>query len=627
MISVLLTSNGAQVDAKENTTSKQLPLVSDLTASAIRFDSSQNISNNPSTESSVTQIIALGNNAFLAWYDALDGGVGDVFFAKSSDSGRTFDDMINVSNTPTQSGGPTMAVAGDSIYIIWVEYNEQDRPELFFSRSGDLGSSFSVPVKLSGEQSVYQDFSHLAVGEGGSVYVAWTDFDSIQVHFTRSTNSGETFEPEQILSNEGEYSQLYEMLAVDDNIYFFWETFEPEFHFDFVRSNDGGATFDSPVQLIADGNFPSPDGDIIASGDNIYWAWSGYSEDTGAFTLEFLKSNDGGDTFELETLLNKVDFDRPAPKLAASGDSVYLIWNQAPESRYGSNDVMFMKSVDAGQTFGVPIDISNSIHVSYDEGIYVVGSNIYVAWIDRILGKDDVFFRASLDEGKTFGDITKLNPSDSGESVRPLLAGSDNDVYIAWSSNIDTVYRDVFLIHGALAAEQNYDLQRSFVLTETGASTIKGKTDAIDGYLFLEIRGDYGCDEDTVTGSNMNSFTPDEGSISGTLTVYEHFINPNPDDEEDDDLIVTTKTIPLSDITIASQVKGKEMRLKISAQSEQGDNVKGTIRLPEILACDLASGSISTSKSNSLSAELDEEETRHQARGVTGNLFAYVDLG
>jgi hypothetical protein len=95
--------------------------------------------------------------------------------------------------------------------------------------------------------------------------------------------------------------------------------------------------------------------------------------------------------------------------MATSGDNVYVTWlsNKTTEKF----EIMFRASTDGGNTFGSKINLSNSTKVdSIGPSIGAEGRNVYVSWWeinDKDLTREPVF-RASNDDGATFGPILKL---------------------------------------------------------------------------------------------------------------------------------------------------------------------------------------------------------------------------
>ncbi len=92
--------------------------------------------------------------------------------------------------------------------------------------------------------------------------------------------------------------------------------------------------------------------------------------------------------------------------IAASGDNVYVTWW---DNKTGNWEVFFARSTDNGETFDNTINLSNAMGRSEDSNIAASEDNVYVTWWDNKTGTREVYFRASTDNGETFGNTIMLN--------------------------------------------------------------------------------------------------------------------------------------------------------------------------------------------------------------------------
>ena len=67
--------------------------------------------------------------------------------------------------------------------------------------------------------------------------------------------------------------------------------------------------------------------------------------------------------------------------------------------------------------------------------IAVSGNNMYVAWWGNGTGNFDIMFKASNDNGQTFGDKINLSNSTNGTSVEAAVAAAGNNVYVTYWDN------------------------------------------------------------------------------------------------------------------------------------------------------------------------------------------------
>lgn len=94
--------------------------------------------------------------------------------------------------------------------------------------------------------------------------------------------------------------------------------------------------------------------------------------------------------------------------LFASGNNVYMTWTN---NNTGHWNVFFAKSIDGGKSFKTMIVSSpnKGNTVNQNTQIYSSGTNVYVTWWTNKTGTLMPVFRASNDNGETFGKIITLN--------------------------------------------------------------------------------------------------------------------------------------------------------------------------------------------------------------------------
>jgi hypothetical protein len=94
--------------------------------------------------------------------------------------------------------------------------------------------------------------------------------------------------------------------------------------------------------------------------------------------------------------------------IATSDNNVYVSW---PSNKTGNSEIMFKASTDNGKTFGEKINLSNSTGTeSVDQEIAAAGNNVYISWWEvQQSGTREPVFIASNDNGKTFGEKVMLS--------------------------------------------------------------------------------------------------------------------------------------------------------------------------------------------------------------------------
>src|SRR3990172_3261234 len=130
------------------------------------------------------------------------GGLRDIFYSHSTDSGVTFlpaDSPVNLSATPSDSTEPLLGFEGSlNVDAVWVEGSSGAR-SVTLVRSTDMGDSFSTPQTLS-DSDVDAHCPVIATHGADKVYAAYKG-DS-DIYFTRWQAATSSFSsPENISLN------------------------------------------------------------------------------------------------------------------------------------------------------------------------------------------------------------------------------------------------------------------------------------------------------------------------------------------------------------------------------------------------------------------------------------------
>ncbi|MEM7225712.1 MAG: sialidase family protein [Pseudomonadota bacterium] len=325
-----------------------------------RFDQPTNVSKSPRIFSWLPRMVIAPSDAgdiYVLWQEIVFSGGshgGEIFFARSTDGGRTIGVPINLSNsiagdgkgrlTPRywHNGSLDLAISpqGD-LYAAWTEYEGH----LWVARSRDRGKSFSDPLLVAGGPNAKPSRAPtLAISAGGAVHLAWTvgEHKAANIQFAMSVDRGQSFRaPRSVVESDGHADAP--KIAVDGqgliHLVYAESPLGPfdRYHIRYAPLSAEGRALEAPREISGplplqsqSAGFPnlSLDGD-----NNIYVTWElfasrrGYPEGMGLIT-----SSDGGQTFGSPSIIpGSAD-----PALGVNGSQQGLLMRKLAVSEAGA---------------------------------------------------------------------------------------------------------------------------------------------------------------------------------------------------------------------------------------------------------------------------------------------------
>lgn len=368
---------------------------------------------------------ASNGNVYAVWYDDREGS-NDIWFQLSRDGGRTWTGEPAVVNSGEgDATNPDIACVGNTVYVTWEDTRdgEIENKNIYFNRSDSAGTRwFEEDVLIDGDvDGKSMSIGPRIVSAGDEVHIAWSDAvnGAYDIYVASSTNLGSSFAAP---------------VRAD--------------------SDTPGSAFSAFPQILADGQ-----GTVMV-------AWEDSRDELN--DIYFARSTDSGASFGDDVRLDVGDdpgsADSFAPRMAASGDHVYVVWH---DERNGSRDVLMNVSTNGGaswQAAALPVESEyttsdgtntpGSADSLYPE-IVMTGTTAHVVWQDRRSGGYDIYYRSFVDgspraishERETQqGDVEDaageirldlgLRPG-FANAVRARIAALENDLVVAWEDRRD----------------------------------------------------------------------------------------------------------------------------------------------------------------------------------------------
>ena len=116
---------------------------------------------------------------------------------------------------------------------------------------------------------------------------------------------------------------------------------------------------------------------------------------------------------------------------AVVDNNIYNVWS---ENLSGNNEIFIAVSTNGGKSFTDPKNISNNPGSSENPVIAVSGNAVYVVWSDSTPDNNEILFVKSTNAGGNFTNPKNIS-NNSGSSENPAVAVSGNNVYVVWSDN------------------------------------------------------------------------------------------------------------------------------------------------------------------------------------------------
>ncbi|MGC1133504.1 MAG: sialidase family protein [Nitrososphaeraceae archaeon] len=138
------------------------------------FSDPNNLSNNPSV-STDPQLAISNSSVYVVWYDEKTSKNGEILFTRSNNYGVNFDKITNLSSNTGSSYQPDITACGSNVYVVWSGQNDLQTFDIFLSKSGNNGDTFDETINVS-SNSEFSKSPRIAVSESCKyVYVVWIE--------------------------------------------------------------------------------------------------------------------------------------------------------------------------------------------------------------------------------------------------------------------------------------------------------------------------------------------------------------------------------------------------------------------------------------------------------------------
>ena len=299
-------------------------------------------------------IKAFDDNIHLIWGDYRDNGKPQVYYKHSTDKGVSWNPGIRLSVDPNESYDHDMALWNTNVHVVWTDarhYSTDGSVEIYYKRSTNNGDSFEGEVRLThtAEDNRYSD---IAVFEN-TVHLIWVNYGiGVRVFYTRSEDNGNTWSIPLLLSDPTYDNSYPQIGAFGNNVFVVWHKWNASYtnnEICYRRSRDNGNNWDPEATLINGGGQYLFDPHISMFNDNIHITSGRETTDPQGY-LYYIHSTNCGDDWSPETQLTFDDVSISYAPVAAFEERVLLVWSE-DEDGDRTDEISYMKSLNNGVTW------------------------------------------------------------------------------------------------------------------------------------------------------------------------------------------------------------------------------------------------------------------------------------
>ena len=377
------------------------------------------------------QVLASENNVYVLWEDRQSSNGDDsVYFTKSNDGGKTFDDIKKLD--PTNDGRSIyrpviMKEANDILYVFGTHWNrDTNQNNLIYLTSQDNGDTFSEPTVFF--ETHQWDRLVRIIENDGAIYAVADDENSYDeagsLNFRKISSDGTLGEILKI-NNEGTPVSNADISVSEDNVYVIWRQWvEEKRHLSFTKSSDSGNTFDTPKILDRDPQsldiWSSNYHQISSHGDFVYVIWleEYWDGENQTFKAWLAKSQNKGKSFDVSLFPLYEAQPHSIDVLMAEADGeFYFAIPDRKNPPYDDAAMYFTKTIGDG-IYAKPIDIFQDMSVTFGQpNIIAKGNNIHIV-TDGRSDNNCIFYSSSNDAGASFSNVINLSPN--GDNIECL---------------------------------------------------------------------------------------------------------------------------------------------------------------------------------------------------------------
>ncbi|MCK4307563.1 hypothetical protein KAW50_04980 [candidate division WOR-3 bacterium] len=321
----------------------------------------------------------------------------------------------------------TIAVWDTMVHIVWEHSSVGNW--IYYIRSTNSGESFEPDTQLT---PPYSHHPSIAV-QDSIVHVVWEDHNNDEIYYKRSVDNGENWEPDIRLSNDPAISWYPSIAICDTTVHVVWyDKRDDEIYY--KRSVDNGKNWKNSERLSnspSGSSYPS----IAVHDLMVHVVWTDWRD--GKPEIYYKRSVDNGENWEPDIRLSDVPNISWFPSIGVCDTIVHVVWHD----NRANYEIYYKRSIDNGVNWGIDTRLTWAPDTSYNPSIAVRDSVIHVVWWDKRDGNREIYYKRSVDNGENWGLDERLTYDSTLYRWYPSVACWDcpYDVHVVWT-NYDTTF-------------------------------------------------------------------------------------------------------------------------------------------------------------------------------------------
>ncbi len=287
------------------------------------------------------------------------------------------------------------------------------------------------------------------VADGNIIHFIYRD--STNIKYRKSTNEGSTWTAATTIGTGADDIPLDKAITCNGNyVHVHYAKNEDNVNSPptlwYIRSSDGGTTWDSPVQMwdgTDDGNNRFIRGTIAITKNTNYthMLWVSHSNvDFSTNGIYFRKSTDNGTTWSSKVKLFSATASSPGrPDLCIENGIMHLTWTDTRNGTVSGNggETYYSRSIDSGSTWSTEVNLSNTTtHDTLRPGIAAIDNVVVSVW-QYPIGTEDIYVVRSTDSGVSWGSPVVLY-ANTGNQEHASVASHNNIFAVVFGNRNDS---------------------------------------------------------------------------------------------------------------------------------------------------------------------------------------------